>query len=226
MTTTRYRHDRPDRSLRQSIHLTTDTKYGNTAATKKRRAEFSSQTTVYEEPNRPRWKTRRSTSAAHPEAAITCRWKNFKGPKTDNKVNRSFQNPGGRSCSALGRAHHDNSKTRSVKVPKSIRVEEQSEDRADARTHSRRRGVDTEGGSRGPTASGGGPSAGGRLRRRTVEHQSSLLMKTERATRPPPTRTTSVGQVGHRRRAMSAASPSFLTYFSQRSPCHVVCLPG
>ena len=171
----------------------------NTAATKKRRAEFSSQTTVYEEPNRPRWKTRRSTSAAHPEAAITCRWKNLKGPTTDNKVNRSFQNPGGRSCSALGRGHHDNSKTRSVKVPKSIRGEEQKRTRnkrtysRHARTHSRRRGGDTEGSSRGPTASGGGPSAGGRLRRRTVEHQSSLLMKTERATRPPPTRTTSVG---------------------------------
>ena len=36
----------------------------------------------------------------------------------------------------------------------------------------------------------------------------SLLMKTDRATKTPPTRTTSVGQVGHRRRAMSAASPS------------------
>ena len=145
----------------------------NTAATKKRRAEFSSQTTVYEEPNRPRWKTRRSTSAAHPEAAITCRWKNLKGPKTDNKVNRSFQNPGGRSCSALGRGHHDNSKTRSVKVPKSIRgeeqkrmgnsVEEKSEDRTDARTrqseerkeHRRRQ------------------SRSDRLRRRTVSRRPS-----------------------------------------------------
>ena len=95
-----------------------------------------------------------------------------------------------------------------------------------ARTHSRRRVGDTEGGSRGPTASGGGPSAGGRLRRRTVEHQSSLLMKTDRTSRLPPTRTTSVGQVGHRRRAMPAASPSFLTHFFPALPMSCRVSPG
>ena len=136
----------------------------------------------------------------------------MKGPKTDNKVNRSFQNPGGRSCSALGRGHHDNSKTRSVKVPKSIRGAHRR-GRGTKLTDSQRRHRQIRGGSRGdhstssrgPAASGE-PSAGGRLRRRTVEYQSSLLMKNDPTPRLPPTRTTSVGQVGHRRRAMSAAS--------------------
>ena len=82
-----------------------------------------------------------------------------------------------------------------------------------------------------PAASEEGPSAGGRLRRWTVEDQSlrqktrAILMKNDPTPRLPPTRTTSVGQVGHRRRAMSAAS-RLPNLFFQRSPCHVVCLPG
>ena len=52
----------------------------------------------------------------------------------------------------------------------------------------------------------------------------ALLMKTDRAPRLPPTRTTSVGQVGHRRSAMSAASPPVfpnLFYSPLPLPCRV-----
>ena len=120
-----------------------------------------------------------TSCCSHPEAAITCRWKKFERTEKHNKVNKSFQNPGGRSCSALGRATRTTAKPGRWKCQKYKKGAQKWT--GDSHTHRRTHTTQIRGGSRGdhstsswgPAASEEGPSAGGRLRRRTVEQQSS-----------------------------------------------------